>query len=832
MPDLRLVQLIDSVVEGADVNWDDVTGAARSDQERHLIDELRTVADIAQVHRVFAAAPGEDTISPLDLSGWGDLEVIERLGGGGFGDVYLARDGRLNRLVALKVLAQSVTAQVPLAAQLLEEARILARVRHPNVVGVFGAAVHRERAGFWMEFVAGDTLEDRLVNDGPLGPDEAAAVGRQVCRALAAVHNAGLIHRDVKARNIMRERGGRIVLMDFGAGIPIEQPADGAGARVGTPMYLAPETLAGAPATVQSDVYAVGVLLYRLVTGRFPFAAASLEELQRAHASGGAAPLQSARPELPPPLIHVIERALAPVDARFQSAGEMAAALERVIIDPTARRRLPVAEWAAGLAMIVCVLTALLLWWKSLPPQSAIKADALVVTAFANRTGQSALDPLATGLARDVHRELRRMRVTVRGGVTAAGHRVLEASVIARDEAADAVITAALNGATSGPFELSVRVLTASGAQAWTRRYRASEEEVAGLARRVAHDIAAALGVTAMAPAANAPMPYRAYTAYQRGRVYAELRTPASLLRSVEYFKEAIGLAPDHAEPWAGLADSYIAMGVPSFGLLTPREARRQATEAAITAVKLDPESAEAHTSLAFIAFFHDWDWATAEGRFRKAIELDPQYALAHDWYGDYLNAMGRQAEGLAEVRTALSQERQSLLYHRDIGYQYFFQRRYGEAIDQLRQTLERDPSYTAARSLLGRALVEAGRPAEGIEELRRAAPGLPRPTALLFLAYAEAAAGSRQQAERHLREALALAPTAYVAPTYVALAYTALGQPEQALAWLRRGYETQDSTMVNVYQDPRLDPLRGRKEFADLLRQMKFPGGAAAARQ
>ena len=123
-------------------------------------------------------------------------------------------------------------------------------------------------------------------------------------------------------------------------------------------------------------------------------------------------------------------------------------------------------------------------------------------------------------------------------------------------------------------------------------------------------------------------------------------------------------------------------MGVPTFGLLTPREARRQANEAAITAVKLDPESAEAHTSLAFIAFFHDWDWPTAEARFQKAIELDPQYALAHDWYGDYLNAMGRQAEGLAEVRTALSQERQSLLYHRDMAYQYFFQRRYEEAID------------------------------------------------------------------------------------------------------------------------------------------------------
>src|SRR5829696_5762411 len=254
MPERRLVELIDSVAEGADVNWEEATGAAESDQERHLIDNLRTVADIAQLHRVFASAPNDDTIQALDVTGWGDLDVIERLGGGAFGDVYLAREVRLNRLVALKVLAQSVTAQAPLAAQLLEEARILARVRHPNVVGVFGAAVHNGRAGFWMEFVAGDTLEDRLASEGPLGAEEAASVGRQVCRALAAVHNAGLIHRDVKARNIMRERGGRIVLMDFGAGIPIERPGQTHGGRVGTPLYLAPETLAGAVAGVQSDV--------------------------------------------------------------------------------------------------------------------------------------------------------------------------------------------------------------------------------------------------------------------------------------------------------------------------------------------------------------------------------------------------------------------------------------------------------------------------------------------------------------------------------------------------------------------------------------------------
>ena len=832
MPDLRLVQLIDSVAEGADVNWDEVTGAASSAHERHLIDDLRTVADIAHIHRVLATAPEDATKPSIDLTGWGDLEVIDRLGGGAFGDVYLARDARLNRLVALKLLAQSVTAQVPLAAQLLDEARILARVRHSNVVGVFGAGVHEGRAGFWMEYVAGDTLEDRLAHEGSLSAEEAASVGRQVCRALAAVHNAGLIHRDVKARNIMRERGGRIVLMDFGAGIPIEQPPAARDAGIGTPMYLAPETLAGETASVQSDVYAVGVLLYHLVSGGFPYAAATLEDLKRAQAGRRATPLQTRRPDLPPPLIQVIERALAPVDERFRSAGEMAAALERVILDRPAPRRPALWRWVSGLALAGCLALVALLWLKAGPHAPAsFKAQALAVTTFVNRTSEPALGAMAAGLARDVQQHLRRLHVPVRGGVAPAADPVLQASVIAQQQAADAIITASLHRDASGRFNLAVQVLAASGSPVWAQDYGATELQLPAVARRVALDIAGAMGVTPAPGRAHTPMPYAAYAAYVRGRAAAEIREAPSLLRSIEYFRQAISLAPDHAEPWAGLADSYIALGVPTFGTLPPREARQRANEAAFTAVKIDPQSVEAHTSLAFIAYFHDWDWATADGRFQQAIELDPQYALAHEWYGEYLNAMGRHAEGLAQVQAALSLEPQSLLYHRDVGWHYFFQRRYDEAVEQLRQTLERDPTYTAARTLRGRALIASGRFAEGLEELHRAAPSMPRPTALLFIAYGEAVAGAHQQARRHLADALALEPTAYVAPSYVALVYTALDDQAQALAWLRRGYETQDSTMVNIYRDPRLDPLRGREEFQALLRKMKFPGAAAVRR-
>jgi serine/threonine-protein kinase len=836
MADVRFAHVIDSVAEGADVNWDEVTSAARSEEERQIIDDLRTVADIAQVHRVLAITPEGDTSPPLDLSAWGDLEIVERLGKGSFGEVYLARDARLNRFVALKLLAPALTAQLPLAAHLLDEARILASVRHLNVVGVHGAAVHQGRAGFWMEYVEGDTLEDRLAAEGPLGAEEAAAVGRQVCRALAAVHNAGLIHRDVKARNIMRERGGRIVLMDFGAGISIDRAVETRRTRVGTPVYLAPETLGGAPATVQSDVYAVGVLLYHLVSGRFPYTAETLDDLKRLHATAPPAPLLSVRPDLPQPLIAVIERALAPLSQRFESAGAMAAALERVIVpllEPAVPWWRTTAVWLVAAAVGASVLIGVRpwLWPPAGSPQSAaaLGIRTVAVMPFANRTGEPSYNELAAGLARDVQRHLRRLRVPVRGGSSAAA--VVEAAVFARDAAADAVVTATLERRTTDRFTVAVTLVSRAGAAVWSERYDPDERELPGMARRAALDIARALGMPPASDSWAPPMPYLAYNAYQRGRAYAELRTPASLLRSIEYYKEAIRLAPDHAEPWAGLADSYIALGVPTFGTLTPRAARQLATQAAVSAVRLDPESAEAHTSLAFIAYFHDWDWTTADRRFQEAIQLDPQYGLAHEWYAEFLNAVGRHPEALAEIQRALEVEPQSLLYHRDVAWHYFFQRRYADAVTQLRQTLARDPDYTPARTLLGRALIANGEFPEGLEQLQRAAPALPRPTALLFLAYAEAASGAEGPARRHLDEALALRPQEYVAPSYVALVYTALGQLPQALAWLERGYETQDSTMVNICEDPRLDPLRARPEFQALLRKMQFPQTAASAR-
>ena len=286
--------------------------------------------------RTAAATPGPPSGSsgaqPPVPERWGSLVVRERVGAGVFGEVYRAYDEQLQREVALKLLRVGSRSSDRLAAKVLNEGRLLARLRHPNVVMVHGVEARGDRVGLWMEFVRGCTLEQLLDRQGLFGAREAALIGQDLCRALAAVHAAGLVHRDVKAQNVMREEGGRVVLMDFGTGVPVREDEGGRGApAAGTPLYLAPELLDGGEATASSDLYSLGVLLYHLVTGGYPVVAASLGELKDAHQRGRRR-LHDARPDLPDAFIQAIDRALAPNPAeRHASAGAMQEALTRAL---------------------------------------------------------------------------------------------------------------------------------------------------------------------------------------------------------------------------------------------------------------------------------------------------------------------------------------------------------------------------------------------------------------------------------------------------------------------------------------------------------------------
>jgi eukaryotic-like serine/threonine-protein kinase len=346
-----------SLVDGEPV---DSTGGELADEEaRRLLGRLSQLEALSRVHRSIEAAR-----AGREGRRWGALDILEHVGAGSYGDVYRANDPRLARHVALKLLRQEEQSEDSETA-LVREAHLLARVRHPNVVTVYGAERIGGCTGLWMEFIEGETLEEELRRRGPLPPEEVARIGQTLASALGAVHDAGLVHRDVKAQNVMRERSGRLVLMDFGAGHDAANSHDQKG-LAGTPAYLAPELLTGGSAGVSSDLYALGVVLFRLATARFPVQGDTLEEIKAAHARGGAVPLRTTSIRTPRALNDVVDRALSTdPPARFQRASEMEHALQQGVESRTLGQR---ATYVAAAAIVV-VAVAIVLWLNQSQPR-------------------------------------------------------------------------------------------------------------------------------------------------------------------------------------------------------------------------------------------------------------------------------------------------------------------------------------------------------------------------------------------------------------------------------------------------------------------------------
>lgn len=331
-PDPRLEAIAAAILDGTPIDWQNTL----QESDPGILDQLRVLADLTALHRSLTPEPGggavaENELTPVQGVKWGSLTLQERIGRGAFGEVFRAWDTRLHRDVALKLLYRDTERRLDPDAS-IREGRLLARVRHPNVLIVYGADRIDGRVGIWTEFIQGRTLAHFIHEHGRFSPDEAAAIGIDLCAALSAVHAAGLLHRDLKPQNVMREQGGRIVLMDFGAGK--ERPEKGTALnadRAGTPLYLAPELWDDAQPTTRSDVYSLGVLLFYLVSESYPVTGATADAVRDAHHAGRRSLLRDVRPDAPDPFIDVVERALAtdPND-RFQTAGELGAALRRL----------------------------------------------------------------------------------------------------------------------------------------------------------------------------------------------------------------------------------------------------------------------------------------------------------------------------------------------------------------------------------------------------------------------------------------------------------------------------------------------------------------------
>jgi serine/threonine-protein kinase len=380
------------------VDWDATASGMTDADARSFLQELRVISQIAEAHAALPASSARVLAFRLAAGAtWGALHIRGLIASGADGDVYRAYDERLQREVALKLLRRG-SEDDQRVAHALEEARLLARVRHPNVVTVYGADVVDGVAGVWMDLIPGDTLQVLVARQGPFGDQEAAVVGAEICRGLAAIHHAGVIHRDIKAQNVMRETGGRVVVMDFS--VSRNDAGDRSG-LAGTPLYIAPELFTGAPASVSSDLYSVGVLLYHLVTGTYPASGSTVAEIARVHETQQASRLGKVQGLVPSPFTQAVDRALLQDPAaRFASASEFEAALLAAIADRDADAAPRVTRrprfWAAAILGVLLVAGATWQWIPRTGPSGlAGPGEArrwVLLSSFDNQTGDAGLD--------------------------------------------------------------------------------------------------------------------------------------------------------------------------------------------------------------------------------------------------------------------------------------------------------------------------------------------------------------------------------------------------------------------------------------------------------
>lgn len=564
-----------AIAEGTPIDWEALGSSSASDSVRTLLADLRIVAGVAASGQPVGHAPPVHTDAGLQPTMWGDLEVLERIGSGAYGDVYRAWDPRLQRHVALKVLKPGPAGAH--AATGLRESRLLARVHHPHVVTVHSVEQVGDSVGIVMELVRGQSLDALLASTGRLPPDRVARIGVELCQALAAVHQAGLVHRDVTARNVMIDDAGRVVLMDLGSGMDPRLDVVGA---AGTPLYLAPEIFEGASPSPTSDLYSVGVVLFHLLTGRYPIAGRTLAELTEAHRRGARTPLRHQFPDAPGGLAQIIEKALSPdVSRRHAHATSMAAALRQWLDEPSATQaatatRQPTA-WMAGLAVLVGAAV-----WSvgaARPPLPDQRAVVLVVP-IQNQTGDPALDGAVDALLDRAISDSRHVSIAsasrIDDALTLMGNAAnspltlpLALDVSARDGGIHLVITGALRRQPTGlSVEISgivpesgVTLMRAGRVAGGTATLARAVGELASQVLTVLGDVPPQANRTSPEPVTTASL--RALTLYTQSYRLATRSVDRTWPAALSLVREAVALDPEFPAAWTWLAWSLYRTG-------------------------------------------------------------------------------------------------------------------------------------------------------------------------------------------------------------------------------------------------------------------------------
>jgi serine/threonine protein kinase/tetratricopeptide (TPR) repeat protein len=787
--------------------------------------------------------------------------ITEKLGEGGMGVVYRAHDLTLKRDVALKFLTLDRLEKDPQAREkVLREAQTISALNHPNICTIYEVGEDDGQPYIAMEFVEGHSLVQEVLT-GPMPADVVVRYGTQLADALAHAHERGIVHRDLKSGNVWVTPSGRLKLLDFGLSQRVveknigedttkfDRDWDDQHAVTGTLAYMAPELLRGQEADARSDVWALGVVLYEMATGKRPFRGGTAYELS---SSILREPLPAIVPAVPPVLQAVIEKCLdKDPSQRYRSGGEVRAALEAAA---TASRseRIPFATLAlheteqkaerahtrlwygVGIFVVVVALIAGGVWYMQKRQSRMAMApgaiQSLAVLPLENLSGDATQEYFADGMTDAIITELshiRKLRVISRTSVMQYKNTQKSLADIARDLNVDAVVEGSVLR-SDGRVRISAKLIqTSLERNLWADSYERDFVDVIELQSDVATAVARQIQVELSEPeaaqlASHRPIVPKAYEAYLKGRYEIEKRTPEGITAAVRFYREAIAADPTYAAAWAGLADGLL--NTDTYQIRPSAEVIPEAKAAAQKALELDDQLAEAHAALAAIRFYH-LEWEGVESEFQRAIALNPGYATAIHWYALTLAATGHKQESITEIKLARDIDPRSLIINANVGWCYYLAGDPDHAIEAEKATLRLDPAFVVAHGYLGQAYLQKKMYYQAIAEFRNTVSLSPSDMSRQAeLANAYAQAGKTEQA-REILQTFLLAPSGtYISPYAWATLYAGMERKEDTIEWLERGYEERNARMVNLAVHPMFAFLRGDAGFEKLLARMNVP--------
>jgi serine/threonine-protein kinase len=793
----------------------------------------------------------------------GPYEVLSLVGAGGMGEVYRARDTRLDRDVAIKVLPERLARDPDRLARFERETKAVAALAHPNIVVLHDLCVQEGSICAVTELLQGETLRDRLARSA-LPWRAAVELAAGMADGLAAAHAKGIIHRDIKPENIFITSDGQVKILDFGVArfqedVPsssstptvVDAPGQTDPGRIlGTVAYMSPEQVRAQPVDARSDIFSLGCVLYEMLTARRPFHRDSTADTMAAILTEELSELpQSIR--APIELDRIIRRCLEKNrEARFQSASDLAFALRAlatssssgivgVRVDRSPRAKAGHLGLVFGLIVAVVGVVAGIWYFRARPnktetaPATAVDApaiDAIAVLPFVNGTGDAANDYLSDGIADGLSHALSQVHaLKVRPSATVARFRGADIDIaeVGRALQVQAVVTGRFQKRGSDGT-VSLELIDArDNSQMWGTQYSRQFANLLPLPNDIALSIAGQLR-----PALAADDKQRlnkrftenpeANQLYMLGRYYWNKRTMDGMQKAVSYFQKAIERDPKYALAHAGLADCYVVFTW--FNQEAPAGTYRDARASAIRALQLDDNLAEANAALAFVSAYSDWDWAGADQSFRKAIELNPNCATSHQWYGRLLSSIGRHAQAIDEVRTALKLDPSSLIINANLAGALLYAGHTDEALRQALATVQLDPHFPVGHIWLGNVYAAMGKHQEAILAFEKAAEHYSPPKLVASLAWLEGICGNKTKAKKMLDDLKRSAGNQYLSPAALAGIYIGLGDKDEAFRQLQSAANDRDPWLVDIRVDPMYAPLRGDPRYAELLKRMHFP--------